>query len=137
MCGCEDYDWPSVYRARFSRSRKDRRCCECGATIARGDTYVAISGCWDAEWSRFIECRKCDAMRQAWHDTEGCWASHGWLRDDVLDCLRGEARPVAEDDDEQRAKDARGAAVRALTLATEAMTIFDQLVRQLNQPGGN
>lgn len=101
MCGCEDYDAPSVYSARVSRSRKDRKCSECSRSIARGQIYVAIKGCWDGEWSHFDECLRCDAMRQAWHDTEGCWPSHGALLDDVLECLRGEARPVAEDDDEQ------------------------------------
>lgn len=106
MCGCEDYDGPSVYHARMRRARVPRRCDECGATISPGELYVAISGCWEAEWQSFSDCRKCDALRQAWHDTEGCWPSHGNLRDDVLGCLTDIRRwPPSEREDEDEIAD--------------------------------
>lgn len=98
MCGCESYDRPSVYYQALVKARRERKCEECSARIAPGELYSRAKGCWDGEWNTYSECRKCFALRQAWHDTEGCWPSHGNLRDDVLSCLRDETRSTFEVD---------------------------------------
>lgn len=103
MCGCSDYDGPSVYHVNVRVSRKDRKCGECAEPIGKGARYAHAAGCWDGDWNSFEECMKCFALRNAWHDTEGCWPSHGNLRDDVLECLRDLRRwpPDERDDDDE------------------------------------
>ena len=102
MCGCDSYDGPSVYHSAIRVSRKDRKCGECRAPIAKGTRYAYATGCWDGDWNSFEECLRCFALRQAWHDTEGCWPSHGNLRDDVLECLRDLRRfPPGDPEDEE------------------------------------
>ena len=64
-------------------------------------------------------------------------AVYGLSATTVGDLAAGARRRVGQLAGALRANDTRAAAIRALTLATEAMAIFDQLVRKLNQPGGN
>ena len=101
MCGCSDFDGPSVYHQALVKARRDRKCEECSGLIRTGQLYSRAKGCWDGQWQTYSECLPCFALRQAWHDTEGCWPSLGNLRDDVIECLRDEARCTFEEDFEE------------------------------------
>lgn len=50
----------SLQRSKIVKARRYRRCCECGAPIARGDRYELSSGlCDDAGWWSAATCLGC------------------------------------------------------------------------------
>lgn len=50
---CEE---PSVFIQHDRKARKEHKCCECGKTIEKGETYVVSSGIWDGKPDRFKQC---------------------------------------------------------------------------------
>lgn len=93
MCGCSDGEPALVYHEKVVRVRKAHRCYECSRTIALGEVALVVTAMWErGEWDRLYTCRMCRAIREAWHDVEGCWAPHGNLREEVFDCIRDEFR---------------------------------------------
>jgi hypothetical protein len=57
-------DYPEFYSVRNPTARKDRKCQECGGTIAKGEKYTYIAGKWEGDFSTFVDCSKCEALRQ-------------------------------------------------------------------------
>lgn len=99
MCSCEDGERATVFHAALVRARKAHRCYECNRTIAPGDRYERSVALFEGSWDSTAVCLKCNAIRQAWHDVEGCWAPYGSLRGDILDdCLRELRRQPPDDD---------------------------------------
>jgi len=101
MCGCEDGEPCDVFRAKVVRACRPWRCYECERTVQTGELYESSVSLFEGEWQRLAVCWKCHAIRQAWHDVEGCWAPYGGLRDEVFYCLREMRRapPDERDDD--------------------------------------
>ncbi len=60
MC-MADYggDRPSIYRAKTARTRKDRRCEECGRAIAVGERYQNAFMVHDGYGSTWVTCEHC------------------------------------------------------------------------------
>ncbi len=67
-CTCEyDYDMPACefFRQEMRKCRKERKCCECGKKIARGEMYQYTVGCWDGDFSAYKTCELCrDLMKR-------------------------------------------------------------------------
>lgn len=100
MCGCEDGEPVTVARVRLVRARTAHRCYECPRTIAQGELYERSVYLFEGQWDSNAVCRRCRAIRQAWHDVEGCWAMYGAL-DDVFECMREMRRaPPSERDND-------------------------------------
>ena len=59
MCEC-----PSFYEESIHRSRKERRCVECGGRIPVGDQYQSAAGLWDGRFDRFVTCMPCAELRE-------------------------------------------------------------------------
>jgi hypothetical protein len=105
MCGCEDGEPATVWRRSLPRARKAHTCYECERVIAAGELYERSVALFEGEWTSTAVCSKCIAIREAWHDVEGCWALYGALRDDVRECLREMRRDPPEDRDEGDTRD--------------------------------
>jgi hypothetical protein len=59
-CECSaDYDRPSVYSRTARQARKEHQCCECRATIKKGEVYEYVTLCYDGRWSEYKTCRPC------------------------------------------------------------------------------
>ena len=68
-------DMPSVSEERTVRAAREHECSMCHWTIARGETHVVISGCWDGEWSRYRmhqDCRSAHAALAVSDWSDGC-----------------------------------------------------------------
>jgi hypothetical protein len=105
MCGCSDGEPAVVYRAKLVTVRKPHECNECSRTIAAGELAERVTALWEVggTWDLLYTCRKCRAIREAWHDVEGCWAPVGALRDEVFECLVELRRvPLAEAEEYHR-----------------------------------
>jgi hypothetical protein len=59
MCEC-----PLMYDERIVTARKPHHCCECGATIAKGERYQSASGMWEGRFGRFHTCLPCVETRE-------------------------------------------------------------------------
>lgn len=56
-------DYPEFCSIRNPTARKDRKCQECGGTIAKGEKYTYIAGKWDGDFSTFADCNMCEVLR--------------------------------------------------------------------------
>lgn len=56
---------PTFFKTEVYRSRIARRCEECGGEIAAGEKYQRDHGVWDGQWSTFVLCLNCNALRDA------------------------------------------------------------------------
>ena len=66
MCFFVESDAPAIYAERSVKSvRKPRPCCDCGRTIAAGESCLDISGKWEGEFRFFTTCDRCCALREA------------------------------------------------------------------------
>lgn len=71
-----------VWNKSLRKVRKDHKCCECRAVIARGMTCVYVSMLWDGDWYRYYTCSTCAEIREAFScDGETC----GMLWEDFAD----------------------------------------------------
>lgn len=88
-CYC-DFEPAQFYRAARHKSRKARRCSECGRTIAPGEQYEHVHGKWDGEIGTFNTCQRCLALRDLVeaHIPCFCWA-HGDVVDGAIETARG------------------------------------------------
>lgn len=65
-CIVADYDETATVETREQRkSRKDRRCFECGGLIKKGDKYEYVSALFDGEWKHMSVCMDCTSIRNA------------------------------------------------------------------------
>lgn len=63
-CVCSvDYDAAQVYNEKTVKARKEHKCCECGETIQRGESYEYVSGLWDGSWDHYRTCEMCVRIR--------------------------------------------------------------------------
>jgi hypothetical protein len=65
MC-MADYadDRPTVYSAKTFRTRKDRRCDECGRLIKQGERYENAFMVYEGHGSTFVTCEHCKVGAQ-------------------------------------------------------------------------
>lgn len=90
-CFC-DYDAPSVYAVTTPKSKKVRRCIECGCDIQPSEQYERAFGVWDGDAQTQITCMRCVDMRE-WvkaHVPCFCWAHYN-LHEDCIETARGYA----------------------------------------------
>ena len=90
-CDC-DYDPPEFFTERFSKSRKLRRCGECGCDIRPGEMYENVAGKWDGIFRKEHTCERCMAFRD-WYMTNRpcmCW-SYGGVFEDVCQDIHEDA----------------------------------------------
>lgn len=84
MCMVDEGDGFRVYSEGDRRSRKERRCDECGGAIAQGDVYHWARGLdyeWD-HWSGYTICRDCHEGPCRWLMAEcGGYCHHGVQED--------------------------------------------------------
>ena len=78
MCECDE--GPSVFREKIVKARKEHKCCECGATINKGDEYEYTFGVWEGEASSFHTCEKCSDLRASLTELGFC-ITYGDLHD--------------------------------------------------------
>lgn len=72
VCITSDYDGMAECTAcHHPKARKPVRCCECGQTINKGETYERYSGKWEGDWFVTRTCQICAEIR----DTFYC---NGW-----------------------------------------------------------
>ncbi len=87
-CDCSYDTWddylPAVCRTSWHIARKQHTCCECGLSIAPGERYERVEGCWEGTWSTFKTCDPCARIRKD-------YCASGWiygeLRDTLWECL--------------------------------------------------
>ncbi len=87
MCGCEDGESPEFCRWTKPRARKEHECRECRRTIAVGERYELIVGKWDGEFDSLRTCLRCEAVRDAFAEVEGCHPPIGTLREEIHECI--------------------------------------------------
>lgn len=95
MC-CEmgEGECASVYESETRKARKPHRCCECGETIERGETYERVKGCWDGTWATYSTCLICSQIRKDYF----CSSVFGQLWEALGECLGHECiNPDHED----------------------------------------
>jgi hypothetical protein len=56
---CFDGEPAAVFEAVDRIARSEKRCCECGVIIGRGEQYRDNRGMWDGEWQNFPQCMPC------------------------------------------------------------------------------
>ena len=61
-CDC-GFDPPEFYFASIHKSRKERKCFECGMEIRAGEPYERVSGKWEGRIDTFHTCRFCVDLR--------------------------------------------------------------------------
>ena len=68
---CEvDYDGDpnEFYSESLVRARKAHKCCECGRSIAPGETYERVSGKWGGAIDTYKTCPHCLEVRGMYDD---------------------------------------------------------------------
>lgn len=55
-------DMPSVFNSKTRKARKSHKCCECSATINKGDSYRFSSGIWDDGPASYKQCGNCGVI---------------------------------------------------------------------------
>lgn len=76
-CYC-DYDQPDFYKRVWRKASKEHRCCECGYTIKKGETYEYVSGKWDGSLGSYKTCERCVDLRASLGD---CYEHRGLFED--------------------------------------------------------
>lgn len=71
-------DSPQVYRSKVQRTRKQRKCSECGRPIEIGESYQNVFMVYDGDASTWIMCQHCLVAAQWLADNCG-----GYLLDGV------------------------------------------------------
>ena len=67
MCMIDYADEPFiVHHTNRRRSRIERRCVECSARIAPGDSYQCGRGLYDGHWQTYAQCIACADGPCAW-----------------------------------------------------------------------
>ena len=80
-CYC-DYERPAVYRSARHKAGRAYCCDECGAEIARGETYERVWAIWDGAPGTARTCCDCLAIRDALATMNCfCWSHHGLWED--------------------------------------------------------
>lgn len=65
MCMYDDGGPPAVYRSRIQRTRKERRCYECGRKITIGESYQNAILVYEGHRCTFATCEHCQ-VAMAW-----------------------------------------------------------------------
>lgn len=81
-CFC-DYDPPEFCHVKIRRSRKQRKCTECGGLIIAGELYEHTRGKWDGYLDTFNTCERCHDIR-IWTKNNVpclCWAYGNMIED--------------------------------------------------------
>lgn len=89
-CGCsgqyECDEYADVWReGRTSKTKKEHRCCECGATIPVGERCCFASSLYDGQWSTQRRCLTCSFLAEAISTTTGVCPLWGGLLEHASD----------------------------------------------------
>ena len=82
-CSCiyiDNYESADFHTSVKRKAIKNHRCCECGRTINRGETYEYVSGKWDSYIGTYKTCGDCLSIR----NTFFC---DGWLYEGMTEAL--------------------------------------------------
>lgn len=96
-CYC-DYDEPDFYARSVRKARKHHKCEECSGTVAPGEKYEHVAGCWDGYVSTMKTCERCYDIR-TWVKNNVpcfCWA-HGSMIDDAREAVEEAASRAPEE----------------------------------------
>lgn len=53
----------TFYGITWHHTRLQRKCCECGLQIERGERYQRLSGLYDGTWNNYSTCESCAKVR--------------------------------------------------------------------------
>jgi hypothetical protein len=99
-CSCDsDYDSSNFYRNAIHKSKKWRRCCECGDIILSGEKYeYSVYG--GPGINTYHTCLSCARIRDSILDG-GCIVGEMW--ENIRECIGEEALPnrLRHDNDEE------------------------------------
>lgn len=74
---CWDGEKPSFFDETRPKARKDYKCYECNALIAKGTKYYKAIGVWDGEFNQFRVCEACEELRNKIYKIELSNGCHG------------------------------------------------------------
>lgn len=77
-----DGEFFTFYGITWHHTRLQRKCCECGLQIERGERYQRLSGYCDGEWNNYSTCETCAKVRDEFFPT--CFTISNML-DDLID----------------------------------------------------
>lgn len=89
------YDsYPSFFKEKWVKARKDHICCECGETIKKGELYENVVGVWKGDFHNFKTCAPCARIREDFF----CSWTYGMLWEDLYQFFFEQACPDEEDE---------------------------------------
>jgi hypothetical protein len=59
----------TLYGITWHHTRLQRKCCECGLQIERGERYQRLSGLFEGEWFNYSTCQPCAKVRDEFFPT--------------------------------------------------------------------
>lgn len=89
MCSCDEGEPAKVSRHERRKARKQHRCYDCDRAIPIGAHYSRSVMLYESTWDSMAICQRCDDLRHAWYDVDGCWLMLGNLRDELRGCIDG------------------------------------------------
>ena len=80
---------PEFYTVETRHARRQHRCCECGLTIEKGESYQRATGKWEDEIRTYKTCQRClDLLNFVKaHVPCVCWYFES-MREDILAAAR-------------------------------------------------
>jgi hypothetical protein len=72
-CSCDSDGYMELYTCVMRKSRKERRCWECGATIRKGELYEHQAWKFEGDFGYKNSCEKCGDLAASLMDVGFCW----------------------------------------------------------------
>jgi hypothetical protein len=73
MCRISDCEQSTVSHTLRGKARKPHTCCECGRTIAVGETYARTESLYEGYWGTFKVCSHCEVAQALLSNNCGGW----------------------------------------------------------------
>lgn len=83
----DDGDAAEFYSERWVRARTAHKCCECGETIAPGESYQSVAGKWVGAVATFRTCAACAEIRSV-------FCCEGWIFGFLWEEAEGSLFPI-------------------------------------------